>query len=83
MIDAIRARQIASDMVSAKAQIQLEEVEEKITREAENGCLYCQVEGYLLPQVTTYLIQLGYHVKQHSARNETWTNISWEAWKEL
>lgn len=78
MIDASRARQIATNVVGEKAQRQLETVEAKITKAAEEGSLYCQLEGYLLPQVTKILKELGYFVKSQTARNECWTTIKWE-----
>lgn len=78
MIDASRARQIASDTIGAKAQMQLEMIEKTITEAAENGSLLCQVEDYLLPQVETHLKHLGYRVKRQSARNECWTTINWD-----
>ena len=83
MIDANRARQIATNVVGEKAQRQLETVEAKITKAAEGGSLYCQLEGYLLPQVVKILKELGYHVKSQTARNECWTTISWEEYNVL
>lgn len=78
MIDANRARQIAINVVGDKAQRQLETVEAKITKAAKEGSLYCQLEGYLFPQVTKILKDLGYSVKSQTARNECWTTIKWE-----
>lgn len=78
MINAAEARQMAKDLLVSKIQIQLEEVEEKIVDAAENGNMYCQIEGYLLPQVEFQLKQAEYTIKRDSARNETWTTIRWD-----
>ena len=77
MIDAAKARRIAREVIETKAQSQVEEVEEQIMEEAEKGNMYCQMEGYLLPQVVEYLKALGYNTKHQTARNESWTTISW------
>lgn len=77
MINADEARKIAKELIGAKVQAQLEDVEKLVTDTAEKGEFYCQIEGYLLPQVTAYLKGLGYNIKHNTARNESWTTISW------
>lgn len=78
MISAAEARQMATDLLVSKVNIQLEEIEEKIVNAAENGDMCCQIEGYLFPQVNFQLKQAGYTIKINSAKNETWTTIRWD-----
>ena len=77
MINADEARKLAKELIGAKAQAQVEDIEELVINTAEKGEFYCQIEGYLLPQVTAYLKGLGYNVKDNIMRNESWTTISW------
>lgn len=77
MINAKEAKQIATNLISEKSKLQLEDVEKRITDAANKGEFYCYIWDNLMPNVTYYLKQQGYVIKNQTDRNETYTTIDW------
>ena len=78
MINAERARRIATEAISEKSQAQMAEIEELILDAAKNGQLSCHIKEPVMPLVAACLKEMGYSVKNnHPARNGCWTTISW------
>lgn len=77
MINAKEAKRIATELISEKSKLQLEDVEKRITDAANKGEYYCYIWDNLMPNVTYYLKQQGYVIKDQTDRNETYTIINW------
>jgi hypothetical protein len=76
-ITAMWARQQTQRNIQDEIDKQLINCESAILNAVEKRKYSTQVDGILLKDTITILEGRGFHVKQHSERNEDWVVIHW------
>lgn len=75
---AVKARHTAQQSVNAETNVQVQDIEKKISDAINAGRMETTVAYYLHPNVKKALMEQGYVINQlQSCRNETDTQIKW------